>query len=793
MNAICRKAMLPAVVSLWTCATAALAGAAEQRVAETAAMLPSRPAGLGRPIADRPAWGRLAANDSYRSVVRQAEGLLALPLPETTDELYLDFSKTGNRTRWQRVAGQRRGRIGTLTLAECAEDKGRFLAPLERVIAAVCAERTWVMPAHDRGLRNFKGEMIDIDLGAAHLGWDLATCRWLLGEKLSAGSRKQIADELRRRIFEPYLETVAGRSKANWWTRGTNNWNAVCLAGVTGAALATIEPAAERARFVAAAEDYSLNFLKGFTPDGYCSEGLGYWGYGFGHYVLLSETIRQATAGKLDLLARDAARAPATFAERIEIVGGVCPAFADCGVTTRPSWTVVHFLRRRYGLGAAKADDEKMIHASSSLGQAMVYSFPNAATEAPAVETPPAGLGLRTFFPDAGVLICRPAEGTRGRFGVAMKGGHNAEHHNHNDVGSYVVAVGGRPVLLDPGSEVYTARTFSGKRYDSKVLNSYGHPVPVVAGKLQKTGRKAAGQVVRTDFADAADTLVLDLRAAYDAGEVTKLQRTFVYSRAAPGSLAVTDEVDLAAPAAFETALVTLGRWKKLPDGSLLVYDFDQAVRVEVSATGGEVELRAETIKEDLHTRSLPTRIGIAFRKPVSAAAITVRIAPVERALEGEASGLLRNGSFEHEDWCWEIPVGGMAALSIEQAAAGKRSLKIVDDSKTDGSSISSARIPAAGEQRCELRGKVYGVSGGERVGLYVKYFDDAGRLLNETSARGHIQPVGSVGGVGGKWTPFAFGFRTPAGTAGMQVWIHSYSTAKVTAYLDELQVVPVQ
>ena len=47
-----------------------------------------------------------------------------------------------------------------------------------------------------------------------------------------------------------------------------------------------------------------MNFLKGFTPDGYCGEGTGYWNYGFGHYVFLAEEIRLATGGQIDLLAR---------------------------------------------------------------------------------------------------------------------------------------------------------------------------------------------------------------------------------------------------------------------------------------------------------------------------------------------------------------------------------------------------------------------------------------------------------------------------------------------------------
>jgi len=82
-------------------------------------------------------------------------------------------------------------------------------------------------------------------------------------------------------------------------------------------------------------------------------------------------------------------------------------------------------------------------------------------------------------------------------------------------VGSFVVALGRSTPLVDPGAEVYTARTFSGRRYESKLLNSFGHPVPRIAGQLQRTGRKAAAGVLRTDWTDAADTLVLDLRSAY--------------------------------------------------------------------------------------------------------------------------------------------------------------------------------------------------------------------------------------------------------------------------------------
>ena len=122
--------------------SAAAIAVEDQRVQELTGMLTPKPAGFGRPIADREAWARLAADSSYRNVVRDAEKVLKEPLTATSDDLYLDFSRTGNRTRWQRVASQRRSRISKLTLGECIENKGRFLPALEETIREICKEKT---------------------------------------------------------------------------------------------------------------------------------------------------------------------------------------------------------------------------------------------------------------------------------------------------------------------------------------------------------------------------------------------------------------------------------------------------------------------------------------------------------------------------------------------------------------------------------------------------------------------------------------------------------------------------
>jgi len=755
------------------------------RIAQIAQMLAEQPAGLGRPISDREAWDKLAELDAYKAQVKRAEELLTQPIPEQPDDLFLEYSRTGNRTHWQSVSGQRRGRLAPLVLAECVEDKGRFIPAIEELVAALCAERTWVMPAHDGKLLNFRGETINIDLASSALAWNLSLADYLLADRLPAATRNTLRDSVARFVLQPYKDMYTGARGVDWWMKTTNNWNAVCLAGVTGAALAQIESREERAAVVSAAEVYSRNFLNGFTPDGYCSEGLGYWNYGFGHYVLLAETVRQATAGGVDLLALAQARAPATFGANIQIIGGVAPAFADCGVNAGPAASTMYFVNRYLGLGLPRYDSLDPSQVPGSLFEMMLFSCPNGASEAKPADATDTGPGIRTWFSDAGILIGRPARDSACKLGVALKGGHNAEHHNHNDVGSYVVVVENRPVLLDPGAETYTARTFSSRRYESKLLNSLGHPVPVIAEQLQKAGRKYEAKVLATDLTDKADTLRLDLSAAYDVPGLKKLERTFVYSREAEGSLTVTDQVQFETPQSFETALLTRGEWKQQEDGSLVVYDMDQAVQVRLTVEGSPFTIEAEQIVEDAPVN--PTRLAIRLTQPVTDATVSLVISPAT-LITGDQAGVLRNGGFEYGRFCWLLPANGQGEVSDEMAATGKLSLKIVDPSDKAGSNISSADMPAEGGVKYVVKGKVYHVSG-QGIGMYIKFHDAEGKQLNATDARGWLPALGGLSGPEGKWADFAIPFETPQGTTSMQMWIHSANAAKVEAYLDDLVV----
>src|SRR5690606_36062862 len=88
--------------------------------------------------------------------------------------------------------------------------------------------------------------------------------------------RRHIRERLRGDVFLPYLETDF------FWLENTNNSNAVCHQGILGAAFTVEDDADLLARLCLRARAVLPVFLRGFGPDGACSEGPAYWDFGFG-------------------------------------------------------------------------------------------------------------------------------------------------------------------------------------------------------------------------------------------------------------------------------------------------------------------------------------------------------------------------------------------------------------------------------------------------------------------------------------------------------------------------------
>ena len=556
------------------------------RAAELAAVIPADPVPLIPPITDREKWNTLAARPGASKIVKGAEKYLTEPIPELPEELYKEFFVNGNRSNYQNQRNVWVGRFSTLAMAELIENKGRFIPALEEIIRKFCEYPSWVLPAHDHIATIYDGKDEGPDLAATAFGGDLGIGVRALEPVLSPEITQMARENIRRRVLAPVRNKIEkGGYVMMSWVTGTNNWNPVCYCGTTAAALSVCPSAEERAWFLAAAEHFvSTRFFLGITNDGYCSEGIGYWNYGFGHFVMLAELAQRGSGGAVNLYTCPKVRPLTEFALKMEVTPGCYAAFADCSLTARPDKQIVALLSRRLNLGLAEIEERFGYPncRTDSPVYAAVYFFPaleNGGTLpalAPSPDGTPADFLAEpvSFFPDAGVVICRPPKGDDSQFAAVFKGGCNGEMHNHNDIGTFCVLRGGVWLVVDPGSEPYTKRTFSDRRYEGELLNSFGHPVPRINGTLQKTGYKVRANILELEENGDTASYTLDLSDAYADSGAERVVRRYEYTRAGqetPTRLTVTDTVTFAPESAkaADFPLITFEDWTQIDEQTI--------------------------------------------------------------------------------------------------------------------------------------------------------------------------------------------------------------------------------
>ena len=612
----------------------------QERIAQIAALLPEKPSVPGAHISNREAWDRLAATPGAATALKKAETERESAIPDCPDALYLEFTTpgNGNRTHYEWPYFKRMSMLQRLVLGECLENKGRFLPKIVELLNVVCAERSWTMPAHDRSLKTFNGEEFNVDLGASHraemCAWTLAALKGKLPEETAAKMRA----ELERRIFEPVRRCCRAERREGcspmWWFQGLANWTAVCHSCVTRAALAVIEDRMDRAMFVEGAERSVPGFLSGFSSDGYCSEGLGYWNYGWGNFLTLALAVREATGGKVNFCASEKARTVMRLGTGILVAGCRAAPIADGGGNLDNGVLQLgHLLWPDLPLTAQAA---KRVPISDGFARFTLLDFGQweRVPAAPAVDYP-----IRTEFPVAQLFVMRPGAGDM-PFRLSVKAGHNGEFHNHNDVGTYALFEGEQAIAGDPGGTEYTAKTFGKHRYEIKIINSYGHPVPVLNGALQMQGAKFAGKVLSTEFTERRDTVTFDLLGAYEpaAAKASSLVRTFTYDREAH-TVTVADKVAFDGMGTFSVPVVTAGTFE--PGGAEGVYGLflpgkarKMAAKVDVRVQGAKWRMEHERI--DNPNRVSPNRYAIVLESPVAAAEVVVTYAKPPSAKAGD-------------------------------------------------------------------------------------------------------------------------------------------------------------
>lgn len=203
--------------------------------------------------------------------------------------------------------------------------------------------------------------------------------------------------------------------------------------------------------------------------------------------------------------------------------------------------------------------------------------------------SPKEPLVLDFWLPDLQVMGARSREGSNAGLFLAAKGGHNAESHNHNDVGNFIVYTDGYPAVIDAGVETYTAKTFSSSRYEIWTMQSVYHNLPTINGVMQMNGRDFEATRVSYRADQKRVVFQLNLEGAYpEEAKVKSWQRTLTLNRGREVILSdrfsleeVTQDLQLSlmswrAPVLEKPGVVRLENPEEIPDAKRVAITYDE-------------------------------------------------------------------------------------------------------------------------------------------------------------------------------------------------------------------------
>ncbi len=492
--------------------------------------------------------------DYYDALLQKAEEAASEDFPPLLASTYMLFAQTGDRGIYEAAYFKRRRSAFHLLLGEMLERKGRFLPKLIDLVWMMLEESTWVIPAHNRSGEplpiGYDEKMDFIDLFSAETGAVLAMITTFLREELDRVTpilNQRIRYELNRRILLPYLE-----HEEFWWMgyRGhkCNNWTPwICSNVLTVAALC--EEKTENRRTIV---EKTLVFLDRFTSfyheDGGCDEGPGYWNEAGAAYFDCTELIFDLTSGKISLFELPMVRKMGEYIANVNICDDYFLNYADGGPKNRyPHQQIARFGRRAK---SETLENFALTHQNEEKSLNFTYNsyrfLKNLCEKREAV--PSAFFSPKTvWFPGIAVSLARENADPHRGFCFSMKGGHNAESHNHNDLGTCILFSDGEPILIDAGVGTYCANTFNENRYTIWTMQSAYHNLPTIGGVMQKNGKEFSAKVLA--HAEETGAMTLDLSGAYP--EEAKI-RHIRYGELKDGIVTVEDRIQTERPSEVE-------------------------------------------------------------------------------------------------------------------------------------------------------------------------------------------------------------------------------------------------
>lgn len=508
-----------------------------------------------------PEWRAAVADSVLNNLVKEGEKVLNFKFESISGTTSLDFVRSGDRERHGNISYKKRNVLLQLLLAESIEDKGRFTDAILNGVWSICEESYWGVPAHIGGTGLPDIENPVVDLFSAETASVLALADYFVGEKLDKINkliRKRIYFETNKRIFIPIQKN---QDKYSWMskTKPVNNWNPWIMSNWILSTLLLEKDETKRSDMVYASMKGLDLYLNSLGDDGGCDEGPSYWfAAGASVYDCL-ELLQNATKNNINIYDNSLIQKMASYVYKTHIDKDYFVNFADADPKLRPDGLML------YRFGKALNDD-KMIQ----FGKWAFQNFPNYKTDGyqrmRRIEnlltlnkidiTPSTYQPVRdAWISDIQVLTAR---GNNGIF-LATHGGHNAESHNHNDVGDFIIYLNGQPMIVDAGRGNYTARTFSNKRYELWFTQSEHHNLPIINGLGQKEGKQFEAKNVKCTTDNKEASLLMDIAAAYPSESGVTSWNRFVRLNRSNNQVEITDDYSLKAiPKSIQQVFMTI-------------------------------------------------------------------------------------------------------------------------------------------------------------------------------------------------------------------------------------------
>ena len=479
------------------------------------------------PITNRDAWQTL--DDEWKSeTIALGEQHLGYQYPSLSATDFMDFSLTGNRTRFEDKFFAKRRALDALVLAECVENKGRFLNDIVNGIFSICEESSWCLPAHNSYIRDTPQLPLPdlsnpvLDLFACETGAILSTVYYLLKEPLDCISPficKRIFSELDNRVFTPYLN-------CHFWWMGNgkepmNNWTIWCTQNVLLSVFLTDTDSHFRKQALGKACRSADYFLAEYGEDGCCDEGAQYYRHAGLCLFQVLEIVNAVTNHAFETLySEPKIKNIAAYILNVHIHDKYYVNFADCSpIAGRAGVREYLFAKRIENEDLlCFAAQEFLAGGKNSLllpGENNLFYRLNTGIHASEIKS--YGISCNNnvhhpdiYYPSVGLFIARDES-----LCLAVKAGDNDDSHNHNDTGSFTIYKNGLPLFIDVGVGSYTKKTFSPQRYEIWTMQSAFHNLPTINGQMQLNGENYRATDVQWDMNQTECSIEMELSNAY--------------------------------------------------------------------------------------------------------------------------------------------------------------------------------------------------------------------------------------------------------------------------------------